>query len=424
MDARVDKQVAAAPAANGGTSLATKGSVPAILGFAVENGALTQQVSGTTVTFRGNPIGIVKALQAKGLVDIYESVRRDPAAAFAAKWSFAASFDTSRGTPAGTLLANGQQLSAWSVRYEIHNERNAGSMDYAYKWSRLAENATAYDTAVTQVRAALSGWTEFSTWRMALVDKVKNEVDTPWRTDHKTAAARARFEKILGREFAKLEELPNPPPAVTKALDEYVAQVATLEKGIDEIYKYAAQGQLATLDWTTKRDPKQPDLYTLTGVWEIGLGEKRQNDLTLNGAISFYRTEPTGSSHHFKSGELTSQYDRPLGKILIAPFVLTLAAKYQYLPNETPASTVDAVAAMASGVATPASSSSTTLLAPKGHLAIAQAKLTIPVKSGVKIPLSVTVANRTELIKEKEVRANFGVTFDLDAVMAGAFGGK
>jgi hypothetical protein len=52
-----------------------------------------------------------------------------------------------------------------------------------------------------------------------------------------------------------------------------------------------------------------------------------------------------------------------------------------------------------------------------------QAKLTIPVKgSGVRIPLSLTASNRTELIREKEVRANFGFTFDFDSIFARAFG--
>lgn len=50
---------------------------------------------------------------------------------------------------------------------------------------------------------------------------------------------------------------------------------------------------------------------------------------------------------------------------------------------------------------------------------IGQAKITFPVKgSGVKIPLSVTWANRTELIKEKEVRGNIGITFDLDTIVS------
>ena len=46
-------------------------------------------------------------------------------------------------------------------------------------------------------------------------------------------------------------------------------------------------------------------------------------------------------------------------------------------------------------------------------------KLTIPVKgSGVRMPLSVTFANRTDLIKEKEIRGNVGITYDLDMLFA------
>lgn len=35
-------------------------------------------------------------------------------------------------------------------------------------------------------------------------------------------------------------------------------------------------------------------------------------------------------------------------------------------------------------------------------------------QSGVRIPLSFTTSNRTELIKETEILGNIGITFDLD----------
>lgn len=58
-----------------------------------------------------------------------------------------------------------------------------------------------------------------------------------------------------------------------------------------------------------------------------------------------------------------------------------------------------------------------------GDVALAQFKLTIPLtKTGIKIPLSVTYANRTESIMEKEVRGNFGITFDLDSILSGLGG--
>ena len=50
-------------------------------------------------------------------------------------------------------------------------------------------------------------------------------------------------------------------------------------------------------------------------------------------------------------------------------------------------------------------------------------KLTIPVKdSGMKVPVSVTASNRTELIKEKDVRGSIGLTVDLDVFMSALAG--
>ena len=50
----------------------------------------------------------------------------------------------------------------------------------------------------------------------------------------------------------------------------------------------------------------------------------------------------------------------------------------------------------------------------------AQAKLTIPVMNGVNFPISMTYANRTELINEADVKGRFGFTFDF-AKLAQAF---
>jgi hypothetical protein len=55
----------------------------------------------------------------------------------------------------------------------------------------------------------------------------------------------------------------------------------------------------------------------------------------------------------------------------------------------------------------------------RGTTAVGQLKLTVPTKgAGIRIPLSVTWANRTDLVKEKVVRANVGVSYDLDSVFA------
>jgi hypothetical protein len=52
-----------------------------------------------------------------------------------------------------------------------------------------------------------------------------------------------------------------------------------------------------------------------------------------------------------------------------------------------------------------------------GWINAVQARVMLSVKgSGVKIPLSLSYSNRTELLDEKEVRGHVGVTFDMDVL--------
>ena len=90
---------------------------------------------------------------------------------------------------------------------------------------------------------------------------------------------------------------------------------------------------------------------------------------------------------------------------------MALAARYSHLPDDT-------VAAAPSGEGAAGAVGT----ANAGDIYVVQLKLTVPVKeSGIKVPLSITASNRSELIKEKDVRASFGVTFDLDALVGGLF---
>jgi hypothetical protein len=81
-------------------------------------------------------------------------------------------------------------------------------------------------------------------------------------------------------------------------------------------------------------------------------------------------------------------------------FMLSFAGRYERLLNDEPIE-------------------GTTEVIRKGDIAVGQVKLTIPIRgTAMKIPLSISFANRTELIQEREIRGNFGVTFDLDSILA------
>lgn len=402
--ARVDKQVGSPPNANGGTSLAMKGLAPRIFGFAVERGALTRDISGTSLTFRANPVGLFKALQGSGLIDLNDDYARDAVQRFSGRFSLAATFDVSRGTNPGVFTGSDQQLSSWAVRYTLVNRRDPAAPEYAPQWSELlSDTTTPYRSSVGTLNDALGRWTAYADWEKALTTAVDSDVEGLFAKSGDVDAAAKAFSKVLADHLKKLDALALP-AEVTAALDTYAAELGKVQSSIDKIYAFAGKGPLLTFDWTTTRDEGLPDLFTWTGVFEAGLGASRKTDFTLNGAVSLYKSTPAGAAEALKSIELTAQLEHPLGNGMPAP-ILTFGARYSYLPNDTVSSTGGAVV----GVGTAA----------QGHIGFFQTKLTIPIKdSGAKVPLSITASNRTELIQEKDVRGSIGITFDMDTFMS------
>src|SRR5262249_33784346 len=55
---KTDQQNGSTSSGSGSTSMAQKGAVAELISAAVDNGGLQREVSGTTVTFRGKPIGL------------------------------------------------------------------------------------------------------------------------------------------------------------------------------------------------------------------------------------------------------------------------------------------------------------------------------------------------------------------------------
>jgi hypothetical protein len=405
--ARLDKQMGSAPQSNGGTSLAMKGLAPKILGVAVERGALTREVSGTSLTFRLNPVGLVKALGGAGLTELNDDYAIDAAQRLGARFSLAATFDVSKGSDPGVFTGNDQQFASWSARYAFINRRDPASQEYAAEWAKLLSPATApYRASVGELNDALGRWAAYETWEKALLTAIATRVETlPFKSGPELQAALKTFSTVLTDDLKKLEALP-PPAEVVTALDAYVAQLAKVQSSIDDIYFLAGKGPLLTLDVTDTRDKDLPDLYTITGVFEAGLGPARRTDLTINAAFSTYTRKPAGVDHALKSIDVTTELERPLGRGLPAP-TLTVAARYSYLPHNTVAQAATAAGTAAAAVGA----------APEGHIGVLQAKVTIPMKSGMKVPISVTASNRTELIKEKDVRGSIGLTLDLDTLM-------
>ena len=122
-DNRTDKQVGSPGNAVGSTSAVSKGAVPAVLGFAVENGALTQAVSGTTVTLRGNLVGWLDLVQNQGFIAAYQD--DSPIVRQLRRVSYSFTLNTDTGTGADASASGLGGFSPDAIREQLGIPRSS-----------------------------------------------------------------------------------------------------------------------------------------------------------------------------------------------------------------------------------------------------------------------------------------------------------
>ena len=388
-NARTDKQVEGNEAQSGTTSLVSKGGIPAVLGFATASGALTRSVSGNTITFQLNPVGLISALAQRGFISSYQNET-----AFERQlrnFALGFSFDAGRGDAGGVFTGSGQQLSGLSVRYNIVNRRDPRDRKHQDSFVALARNQ-----GVPIARGTLDflNATFNSTDQSEALEKWVSETDAAVR-----AAASEDLERVLE---AQIRKLPIPDSRkVNSILDSLAKSLAGFENARGRLLEQVASGLVMTVEYNLERRGDQPDLSNIRFIAEKGPYDGKI-DLTFNSSVSFFHSRPGGpNANRLRDFRFAGQIDVPLretrwtGKPL-----LSFAGRYQrLLEDET----------LPNGG----------ILSAKGDIAVGQLKLTIPVRgTAFKIPLSLSFSNRTELLDEKEVRGNFGFTFDLDSVFA------
>lgn len=402
-EARVDKQVGSSPASSGTTSLVVKGGAPAILGFAVENGALTETSSGTTFTFRGNPLGIFQALADHGFIDSYIKDENDLMTRFMRKTSFAFSFDTDRGSQPGVFTADKQQLSSVSGRIEFINKRRPSL--YTKEWNDfLGKQAQQFANTVNSSISAL-----VTTEITAVPLEWRDPVLQAWFAETQSALSGATADGVEAVLRAQLDKLPvsELAPQTIAQLNGIENQIGVYLSGRDALLDKIAKGTLVTFDYTNNREVNSPDTSNFTLIAEKGPGGRA--DLTFNGSLTIFNKKPVLLNNNpanrigrIRDFNFAGQFDVPFGSVRGAgQFVLWFSGSYKRL--------------LENGF----TQAGTMVPNTKGDLAVGQVGLKIPIKGlGMKIPLSFSFANRTDLIKEKEIRGNFGFTFDLDTIFA------
>jgi hypothetical protein len=408
---RIDQQVGAGANSPGSTSLVSKGGVPYVLGFAVENGAATESRADTNITFRVNPAGLIKLFAKKGFITSFREAEKDPFMKFLGKTSVGLTFDTTRGDQPGTFTGDKQQLSAFSARVEFVNDRDPRLKKYEKKWEDFAANEgvlfanqiwkTTLQTISFEVvpgedavftDPALQGWLVETNKRIAAVDTALSVVE---RSNAIAKLIRDRADEL---PIKLLND------QTVQAITDFARQFKAYTEKKNALLDTIARGKILTLEYTNKREINSSDTSSFNFI--AATGTEGNVDLTANGSFTLFHQRPSAlsltspSSGRFRDFQFAGQVAVPF-KVGDSQFDFWFSGRYERLLED--ASTI----------------AGTIIPDTKGDIAVGQFGLNIPITSlGIKFPVSFTFANRTELVKEKEIRGNFGFTFNWDTLFS------
>jgi hypothetical protein len=381
---RIGKQVGAAVLPNGTTSLVAKGDSPSVLGFALEHGLVTGTKTGNTVTLRGNLMGLIEGA-VRG-IGVSPSDRVE--ARLLRRLSFSTSFEPANATAtADDEIDKADRLSAWTARLDIINRRHAEDRFNRIEWVRLITGAgQALSDATNQVDEALKKEPRFAEWRAA--------TDAAIRSATSEAREAVFIDRLLA--FRALDLSPDTRAAFARATTAYRTYLKQRQGVLDGI----AKAGVVSLEYTNSR-PR--DLPRTSNFRLIADGPFIGGSITGNLSLTLFDGEkPPDADNDIRDVQAAFQYDFTLKSRneTAPPVLVSLAVKGQWLAEDV----------MLKDALFPNT---------KGTVVTGQLKVTVPVgETPVRIPISLTYSNRTELIKEKIVRGQVGVTFDVDSLLA------
>ena len=424
---RVDDQVGPSVKGGGTTDLVSRPSTPELLGLALQAGALSETVSGSTATFNGNAYGAYRAIIGQPAICLVCS---------ASAWknlNFSASFDLSRqstkqvatagaanpSTPAiGTvqLPQSSRQLSSITARYDIYNPLDPRSKEFKKAWSTafqkhqqdLANAAKDLDDALRVILQPLVSDTDLQKIEDSFATRLVQDASTNNATQMK-ADFEAFFSQLKQHADKDIPDLNQKLTAAAAAYARFsvINNTAVLE----------ARGKPQfTAEYIYNRPASQPDTHDFKLIYGYTPKSATGTLFTLNAAGSIYggSIAPGAKYGRFRDFQFAAQLDRSLGNVMTNPAILTVAGyvQYQFDPsilNIGPGNLVPGTSIVLPGNAQ-------VLLGTKGALGILQAKVTVNTKAGVKIPIGVSWANKTDLLNATDVRGNIGITYDFNSI--------
>jgi hypothetical protein len=383
---RAGKQVGAPVLPAGSTSLVAKGDTPRVIGLALEHGFVTGSRSGNSVTIRGNAMGVIDA--ARRRAPFLPDTRAD--AALLRRFSFSASFQPGNASDTAdpAVVDQADRLTAWTARFDLVNQRDPRAQMHGAQWTAL------FDTS----GATLAGDSAAAFKLLA----AEPSYDA-WLKETRTAAqgaTDATLNEVLLARIVAFQELAVSESTALAMLSAATSYQSYLQ-GRETLIARIAKAPVVSVEYTNGRPLDSPTTSNFRVIAERGV---RGGSLTGNFSLTAFDGDRPAGTGQLRDVQAAVQYDVPLPQLLSGetPTMVSFALRAQWLREDL----------ILDDVLFPGTT---------GTVVVGQVKVLVPVSGSlVRVPIALTVANRSELVKEKLVRGQVGLTFDVDSLVAGA----
>jgi len=409
--ARTDKQVGASATSSGSTSAVDKPGLISLLGFAVEHGAIQQDVSSTALTLTTSPYAIVAL--AKG-----DSPQTYQDYSLLNRLGVSATFDL---TNQNNILANAtrKQLTELTAKFRISGDRSTRSAGFQHFWdteiapaikNRLNAKVDLTMPIVNDPQlAALVDPRSPASMAVALKSQIKtyldsHKIDTDEKKASVTSALREMilcalktsvYDRITSGTLSLSDNTKQQVAGALATLFAAEAQVAAAQVSLQQFLKtFMKTGNLLTLAYTDHRMVVSSNYSEVQFLFERHVAPI---EIIANAGISFYdKPDPAKNQQTVRdySGAVSFEGSSksPFRSVSddLSKVTYSLTARYERLKeNEN-------------------------MIGLNPNVASAQAKVEIPIALGVSIPVSYTYSSATETSMKSENKFNIGLNFDID----------
>jgi hypothetical protein len=439
---RLDQQSGAGKVSGGTTTLVEKAGAPGILAFALESGAVTGSVSGNTTTLIGNADGIVRAISGQQVlcfeckdtlgtkvlqnVNLSATFLIDQQSSSSTATSGPANSSTPSSVTEVTIPTHIGKLSNLTARYELWNHFDPHNSQFQAAWTEATHKAAdQISKKATSLQLSLDDLLD-----QPAKEKIVKDISALGESykplfyadaeNNDLASFRKHFMDYY-RAMVDLWRRDDP------QFDQHVADVnlslAEYRALWQQILDEARGHPLLTFEYSYNRPPDQPETHDFRLVW--GYAPKSALGMvSVNAAISIYGgTLPAGAKYgRLHDGQIAAQYDRPF-RVKSNPnqVALSLAAYWQYQPSPSVLNITAGNLAPGTNIDLPGNAQ--VLLGTSGSLWVTQAKFTINGHSGIKVPVAVRWANKTDLLSGNKFGAQVGISYDFSS-LSSLFGGS